>query len=237
MYVGKITVRFTSQTTSASLYDAMELSKKHEHHIKNNFCFVHFEKADDDLEKLLSIVKAWRTTKTFLEDQEIDKLLLFKTFFCKDKKLCGGLCTHPLVGFLNLSSILEKIRIKKGVGFAYEWGIKPLKAFLEKTGDKEFKLNKEKLLDYIKNEYSFELENCQIINTEKTLGLVEEIPDKIIVEEPDSFLDEDSDQDIDEMSYSESIDPEDYEEIAEIFADAFEKRLRKVFKEFYNGKK
>ena len=240
--MGVIVVRFTTSTSSASLHDAIKIAEKGEYYIEGKFYFVHFEEPDTDLHKLLELVKSWRTTQILLDDQEVDVETLYDTFYCQDKLLCGGFCTHLRIGRINLSEFIKEIRTDKNVGFVHTSSIKSLTPFLEKTGDEEFKLNKEQMLDWIKNEWFFELEHCPIINTQKIFDLVEKIPDKIKVRSIFDFSDDDSDINMDETDESEETEEiedntEFYEEIAEIFADAFENRLRKVFKEFHKAEK
>lgn len=240
--MGVIVVRFTTKTSSASLNDAIKIAEKCEHYTEGIFYFVHFDEPDVNLQKLLELVKSWKTTKICLDDQEVDVKSLYGTFYCQDKLLCDGICTHPRIGWLKLNEFIKEIRTDKNVGFVHASFIKPLTPFLEKTGDEEFKLNKEQILDWIKNEWFFELEHCPIINTQKIFDLVEKIPDKIKVRNIFDFSDDDSDINMDETDESEETEEiedntEFYEEIAEIFADAFENRLRKVFKEFHKAEK
>lgn len=240
--MGVIVVRFTTKTSSASLNDAIKIAEKCEHYTEGIFYFVHFDEPDANLQKLLELVKSWKTTQIFLDDQEVDVKTLFGTFFCEDKLLCDGICTHIRIGWMDLTDFAERIRINKNVGFVDESSIKTLTPVLEKIGDKEFKLNKEKMLDWIKNEWFFELEHCPTINTQKMFDLVEKIPDRIKVRSMFDFSDDDSDINMDETDESEETEEiedntEFYEAIAEIFADAFENRLRKVFKEFHKAEK
>lgn len=229
--MSKITVRFTAKTRSASLNDVINIAEKYEHHIEGNYYFVHFEEPDNNLKNLLKLIKRWASTQILLGDQEVNVQTVHDIFFCQDKLLCGGICTHPRIKWVKLSEFIERIRIEEGVGFVDEYVIQSLTPFLEKIGDKEFKLNKEKMLDYIKNEWFFELEYCPLINIEKTLNLVKKYPDKITVREEFSDL-SDKDSDYEDSDYEDS-DMEYYKEIAEIFADVFENRLRKVLKEFH----
>ena len=70
--MGKIIVRFTTKTSSASLNDAIKLAEKCEHFIEGNFYFVHFDEPNNNLQKLLDLVKSWKTTQIFLNDNEVD---------------------------------------------------------------------------------------------------------------------------------------------------------------------
>jgi len=226
----KIVVRFSKKTGSVTLNDAIKLAEKCEHYTEGDYYFVHFTEPDNNLQKLLDLIKSLKATQVSLDDAEVDVRTLYNTVFCPDKLLCEGICTHPKIGWMGLSDFLERVQIEKGVGYVDEFGIQSLTQFLEKTGDKKFKLNKDKLLEYVKTEWFFELEHCSVINAKKTLDLVNKLPDTIEVR---NRLDEQES----DLNVPVEINPQIYKEIAEIFADAFEKRLRKVLKEFQKDKK
>jgi hypothetical protein len=234
--MGKIIVRFTTKTRSVSLNDAIKIAEECEHYKEANFYFVHFDEPNNSLQKLLDLIKSWKTTQVFLEDKEVDVKSFSNTFFCQDILLCGGICTHPRIGWMKLSDFLDAIQVEKGIGYAEKYAIQSLTPFLEKIRANKFKLNKDKLIDYIKNEWFFELEHCPIINANETLELVNKFPDEIEVRDRFAAF-RDEDMPIGDLGESRGVDEETYKEIAEIFADAFEKRLRKVFKEFYKAKK
>jgi len=126
------------------------------------------------------------------------------------------------------------MKIKKDKGYMQEWDIKQLTPFLENIKDKEFIINKSKLKDYINQNNIFELENCDTFNIKKINDFIDKLPEKLIID--DNFYFNEEDDDIDESTFNDDTEViktnlEEYKEIAEIFADAFENRLRKVLKE------
>ncbi|MHA1196622.1 MAG: hypothetical protein ACTSRH_16140 [Promethearchaeota archaeon] len=234
----KIVVRFTTKTWRSSLDDAISIAKKYKHEVKGNFYFVHFNDLSNNLKNLLDLVKSWKTTRIFLSDEEVNVKSFYNTFFCDEKLFCNGICLHLVIEWYNLINLIEKIKEMREIGFSYGPLTKPFSLFLEQAGNNQFKLNKNKLSNIIKKELSFEFKNCPKINKEKMLNLINNLPERLesrdIVYSFETQTNARSFEFINNLEYSNM---DQIKEIAEIFADAFEKRLKKVLREFFSDKR
>lgn len=234
--MGKVVVRFNTKSQSMSIPDAINLAEDCEHYIEDKYYHVHFDEPYDNLKKLLDLIGSLKTTQIFLDDKEINSYTLKEVLFCRDKLLCDGICKHIQLGYYPLDNFTAPLTGESGEGTINEYEIRRLTPFLEKRGENEFFFGKEKLKEYIKDEYFFELEYCDKINLQKIIDLVDGIPNILKLRDRSSYRDEISDEEFD-TEVDEESSREEIKEIAEIFADAFEKRLRKVFKEYLGGTK
>jgi len=240
----KVVVRFTTKSSSPSLSDAKSIAERcDEHYYDGDFCFAHFEEPTQDLKNLLDLISRWKTTKIYVNDEEYPVSKVSGTIFCPAKLLCDGVCTHPTIGHRSLARFKERLDIEGDTGFfsapdwEYERVFEHLTLYLTKEGDNKFKIDKDKLEDYVKDEYFFELEFCPIINEKATLDLVRDLPDYLARRSEESLwesrgraLHHYSPPDIEEIGDIESFDEENYERMAKAFVDELEKRLPKIIK-------
>ena len=248
----KIIVRFTTKSSSPSLSDAKLIAEKcDEHYYDGDFCFAHFEEPTQDLKKLLDLIGRWKTTKIHINDDEYPVSKVSGTIFCPQKLLCNGVCTHPTIGHDSFVRFKKRLDIEEDTGFLpsgpgrdweHERVFEHLTFCLTKEDDNKFRIDKDKLEDYVKDEYFFELEFCPIIKEQETLDLVRGLPDYLSIRSQESLWEsrERASQhyyppDIEKIGDIELFDKafsdeENYEKMAKAFVDELEKRLPKIIK-------
>ena len=191
----KIIVRFVTRGTSPSVKDAVKVAEHCEHYIEGSEYYVHFDAPDENLQKLLNIVGSWKTTQVFVDDKEVSAKKLQNVLFCPSKLLCKGICDHIRIGWRRLDEFLRKekdderligyraIIIEENMAFVDERTISDFAHFLEEIEEKKFRLEKDKLKEWINDEFYLELKYCEKINIEKILEIIDNLPE--IFEEAD----------------------------------------------------
>ena len=225
--MSKFIIRFSSKVNSPSLSDAIKIAEDHEHYIDGGFYFVHFEDADKDLERLIDVVGCWKASKSFVDEKEVPIRKFKNVFFCDYTLICDGVCNYIWLGRVPLQQLFDThgdINNK----FTSRLTLNSLARFLEKQDNNKFRLDKDKIIDYIKDNYSFEMDYCPIINLKKIFNSIERLPETLQIfdeEEPEVKDTEEYQQ-----AYEEKLEFETRKK-AEIFAEIFEKKLRKIIKE------
>ena len=236
--MSKIQVRFTRNTRSMSLNDAIAIAENNEHYMDENFYYVHFEEANNELEELLSIIKVWKTTKLYYDDNDVDVKSFMDTFYCREKLFCNGTCKYIGVKWRSIRDIINEINIENGIGDVDKNFLQLFTPFLTRKNEKQFTLNKAQLIDHLKEKWFFQIEFCPIIDFEKSLIIIGKMP--VIFEVRDRFSEvrevhyPDARMALEEIINLENdngIDEEYHKRIAEIYAKIFEKRLRKILRD------
>lgn len=186
----KIIIRFVTRVTSPSIKDAIKIAKNCKYYIEGSEYYVHFDTSDENLQKLLNIVGSWKTTRVFVDDEEVNAKELQKVLFCPSKSLCKGICDNIRIGWRRLDEFLRKekneerligyrrILIECNTAFLDDEEIvNDFGPFLEEIEKKKFRLEKDRLKEWINNEFSLELRYCEKINIEKILEIIDNLPD------------------------------------------------------------
>ncbi len=179
----------------------------------------------------MDIVSRWKASKLFLDGKEVSFRKFKDAYFCDYKLICDGICNHIWLGRRSLQELQNILENKEKYVGAFT--ISSLSDFLRKENDTTFTFDKNKNIDYIKDNYSFEIDYCDKIKTEEIFNIVEKLPEQIqIYQNEDEIIDAESDQE----TYEEILEFETRKK-AEIFADVFEKKIRKIIREELGGKK
>ena len=187
----KIIVRFITKGASPSVRDAIKIAEHCEHYIEGSEYYVHFDTPNENLKKLLDIACSWKTTQVFVDDKEVNAKKLRNVLFCPSKLLCKGICDHIRIGWRKLDELLRKnqedekligignhgIVIEENTAFVDERTINDFAPFLEQIDEKKFRLEKDKLKEWINNEFDLELKYCEKINIEKILEIIDNLPE------------------------------------------------------------
>ncbi len=225
--MSKFIIRFSSKTSSPSLSDAIKIAEDHEYYIDNSFYFVHFKDVNKDLERLVDIVGRWKASKSLVDEKEVPIRDFKDVFFCDYKLICNGVCRHIWLGKEPLDRLFD---INKEINNMYtsRFTINSLAGFLEKKEDNKFRLDKNKIIDYIKDRYSLEIDYCPKINIEKIFNDIEKLPETLQIYDKEETEPENTEKY--QQLYEEELEFETRKK-AEIFAEVFEKKLRKIIKE------
>lgn len=233
--MSEIVVRIPKSSKSPSMPDVLELVNDTGCSDEDKkFYYVHFyDTKDKNLKLLLDIVKGLKATRVTVDGNDVDAKSFFATVFCIDKDICMGRCRHPKIRYTAICDIIDSIRVEGSVGYISDQHFSLIKPFLsvDKSNNGDYSIDKEKLIEYIMKNLIIEFEYCPIIK-DKSTTYIHDIP-KVLRLRPlseGSSKVEDKSKNLDSKDYTK-IDKEEWERIAEIFAEVFEKRFRRVLEE------
>ncbi len=255
-----IKIRVPQKSSSIIFVDIMTMLKEFETESNDKFFYVSFVEPTETARKFCDLASKMKGNKIWISGKEIEGWYweTAETIFCKYRETCDGICKHNL-GFGLYTGwhvdqahpLSDEIKAKnESVEGLVKWyeenkeGFKlesrnyqilrtMINSYLIAEFDyesKEIPVNKELLIKYIENKLKFELEHCPIISAEKTLGLLEKIPEKIIlpVAAGEYFMGERIEDEGEEYESSGFT--------LEEFGEEIEKRFRKVLSEFFDKK-
>lgn len=191
-YDSKYTIRMYKKHTSTTFADAMSIVKKYPNSSDENFLFVYFNEANDDMKNLLMLAKAWKVFKFYINDKEIPKEeidIISNTLFCEHKEYCEGICYND-VRFLYKGdrywfSQYDIISELTDTSELNRWdaenhlGNKPWSEKKEMKTQIKYTINKDKLFEILDDLYTLTKQNCEVYNIDKVYEEIQKIEKEI----------------------------------------------------------
>lgn len=239
----KITIHFSGKVTSPRRGMAIDIAKRNPYDFKDGYYSVYFKEPNKDLEELLDCTKGWSSTKVYIDDTEYLAWQVESVLFCRNSILCDGICQHISMLRVDEYNSFDALEIDPNdpkTGYTNRFGIlsrlSRLGRLVEEVGNKEYKIKKDILKEYILTEYPVEFKYCNKISRDKIFEKIDKIPDKIIYKErwdetPTSTVEEFKEPEFQGLSDYEKKETEEKARIqAEIYAETFKKMLKDLLK-------
>ena len=203
-----VKIRITKVSRSDSYPDALKIIKDNDFTEDENFYYISFPEANNDLKQLFELIGTWKSTKIWLNDKEISKLNreARKTIFCPYFRECEGICKHNIgLGesyYTRDDPYYDKIIAEKEsiIGLV-NWAIPLIQSEEKDISEasrrvdyyqrdeiavlsedcKHLIFNRKEMEVYTRRKFQFESEFCPKFDEKKTLALIEKIPEQIVL--------------------------------------------------------
>jgi len=185
---GKYMIRMYKKHPSATFADAMNIVKDYTNWTDDHFLYVVFNEANDDFENLLSLAKAWKVFKFFIDDEEIKKddiNQINDVLFCEHQDYCEGICflsTRILhKGYRSWVTLYDLVKKLQNTKDKDNWEFQSYFRDMPWTQKKEMKtkikyiIDKEKLIEILDTSYSIVKKYCELYNFNKIKEEIQKI--------------------------------------------------------------
>ncbi|MFX0138023.1 MAG: tetratricopeptide repeat protein [Candidatus Hodarchaeota archaeon] len=229
-----VVLKFNSKSSGLGVKEACKIAERNKLQKEGNYYIVKFTELTKDLKKLLDLIGNLKYTTLLLDGTEVDLKKVKNILFCRDEKLCRGICRHIRIGWSPLDRL---INIFSDPRMGKVFLVRELSDFIEKISDNEFKIERDFIKNYINDEYSLENQYCNKYDIEKIQKTINKLPEKFSISRTISMATlrplMKTQRKVRERRIYKSSDYVRHFNIAKIYGTVIEHSMRKILSEFY----